>query len=157
MTHAVPRPLPLLPIIATARRAARLGACLLGALPLALAAQTPPAGSATTPAELLAAYGAQAGAAGSAQRGEKFFNTNFGKEMGWSCASCHGRVPTGMGRNEATEKPIKPLAPAFNPARFTDKRQVEFYFKLNCKDVVGRECTAAEKADLLAWLVTLKP
>jgi hypothetical protein len=30
-------------------------------------------------------------------------------------------------------------------------------FRMNCKDVVGRECTAAEKADVLSWLLTVKP
>ena len=31
------------------------------------------------------------------------------------------------------------------------------WFRNNCKDVVGRDCSAAEKADVLAWLLTLKP
>lgn len=110
----------------------------------------------TTPAELLAGYAAAVGTAGSAERGEKFFRTNFGKEMGWSCASCHTTNPARAGRHDATDKAIKPLAPAANAARFTDRRQVEFYFKLNCKDVVGRECTAQEKADVLAWLLSVR-
>jgi len=55
--------------------------------------------------------------------------------------------------------PLRPSgsAPAANPARFTDRTAVELNFRINCKDVVGRECTAAEKADVLAWLLTLKP
>jgi hypothetical protein len=110
-----------------------------------------------TPAAMLASYTAKAGVPASPERGQKLFNTNFGKEFGWSCASCHGAVPTRNGKHEISEKVIKPLAPAFNPARFTDRSQVEFYFKLNCKDVMGRECTAAEKADVLSWLLTLKP
>ena len=110
-----------------------------------------------TPAALLAEYTAKAGAPASAERGQKLFNTNFGKEFGWSCASCHGAMPTRNGKHEVSEKVIKPLAPAANPARFTDRSQVEFYFKLNCRDVVGRECTAVEKADMLSWLLTLKP
>ena len=30
-------------------------------------------------------------------------------------------------------------------------------FSMNCRDVVGRACTAGEKADVLAWLISLKP
>jgi len=51
---------------------------------------------------------------------------------------------------------IQPLAPAANPQRFTDVAQVEKWFKRNCGDVLKRECTAQEKGDILAWLVTLK-
>lgn len=111
----------------------------------------------TTPAALLAEYTAQAGQPASAERGQKLYTTNFGKEFGWSCASCHGSTPTKSGRHEVTEKAIKPLAPAANAARFSDRSQAEFYFKLNCQDVMGRACTAAEKADVLSWLISLKP
>lgn len=140
--------------------ASRLLAAVAAAVSL-LGAQVAPAqaqtAAATTPTELLAGYAAQAGAAASPTRGEKLYRTNFGKEMGWSCASCHTGNPARDGRHDVTEKTIKPLAPAANPARFTDRRQVEFFFKLNCKDVLGRECSAQEKADVLAWLLTQKP
>ncbi len=112
---------------------------------------------AVTPAELLAEYTAKAGAPAQPERGQRFFNTNFGRDFGWSCGSCHGAVPTKAGADELTKKPIGPLAPAFNPARFTDRAKTEHQFRLNCKDVIGRECTAAEKADVLSWLLTLKP
>ena len=113
---------------------------------------------AATPAELLAAYTAQAGgAAASAERGQKLFNTNFGRDLGLSCASCHGAPPTKAGKDAVSEKAIAPLAPAFNPKRFTDKAKVETNFNQNCKDVVGRVCTPGEKADVLAWLISLKP
>jgi len=45
-------------------------------------------------AELLAEYAAKAGAPAQPERGQRFFNTGFGREFGWSCASCHGAVPT---------------------------------------------------------------
>jgi cytochrome c553 len=127
-------------------------------LPLAVAAlcAAQPA-RAVKPAELLAAYTAQAGSPADAARGQKLFNTNFGRELGLSCASCHGAVPVGNGKDQITDKPIAPLAPAANARRFTDRAKVETQFRLNCKDFVGRECTAAEKADVLAWLLTLKP
>ena len=78
-------------------------------------------------------------------------------DMGGSCASCHGNPPTGKGVNALSEKPIPALAPAFNPASFTDRSKVDGWFKNNCKDVLNRECTMAEKADVLSWLLTLKP
>jgi len=99
---------------------------------------------------------ADASTAASPERGQRFFTTNFGRDYA-SCATCHGAVPTKAGKDAATEKPIGAMAPAFNPARFTDKAKVENLFRLNCKDVVGRECTAAEKADVLGWLLSLKP
>jgi hypothetical protein len=61
------------------------------------------------------------------------------------------------GRHAATGKDIAPLAPAANPMRFADAQKTEKWFRRNCKDVLGRECSAAEKADVLAWLMTLKP
>jgi hypothetical protein len=91
------------------------------------------------------------------ERGEKLFTTDFGRELGLSCSSCHGAVPVKQGLDKLTEKPITPLAPAANPKRFVDNRKVDYWFRLNCKDFVGRDCTAAEKADVLAWLISLKP
>jgi len=113
------------------------------------------AAHAATPAELLAGYAAQAGAPAVPARGQAFFTSTHGRE--WSCSSCHGSVPTQTGKHASTGKPIGPLAPAFNPERFTDAAKSEKWFRRNCNDVVGRECTPAEKADLLGWLLTLKP
>jgi hypothetical protein len=110
---------------------------------------------AATPAQLLAGYTAQAGAAASPARGQQFFTTTHGRE--WNCASCHGQVPTGPGRHAGTGKPIAALAPATSAQRFTDPAKVEKWFRRNCNDVAGRECTPAEKADVLGWLLTLKP
>ena len=112
---------------------------------------------AATPAELLAGYVAQAGASANPERGEKLFNTNFGKDLGLSCSSCHGAVPTKASRHAISEKRIEPLAPGFNDQRFTDRPKVEGWFRINCKDVMARECTAQDKADILAWLMSLKP
>lgn len=123
----------------------------------ALAVLGLPAAEAATPAELLAAYEAQAKAPGSPERGQKLFTTNFGRELGFSCSSCHGEVPVKNGRDQVGEKPIRPLAPAANAQRFTDKTKVDTWFRLNCTDVVGRDCSAAEKADVLSWLLTLRP
>jgi cytochrome c553 len=109
---------------------------------------------AATPAELLAGYTAQAGQPAQVARGEAFFKASHGQT--WQCASCHGQSPMSGGRHASTDKAIEPLAPAANPKRFTDGAKVEKWFRRNCKDVLSRECSAAEKADVLAWLITLR-
>lgn len=109
---------------------------------------------AATPADLLATYTAQAGGPAQAARGQAFFTARHGRE--WSCASCHGAQPVQDGKHAGTGKVISPLAPAFNPQRFTDAAKADKWFRRNCNDVAGRECTPAEKADVLAWLLTFK-
>lgn len=117
-----------------------------------------PAAQAGSPAVLLDAYRAEAAAripsyAGpSVPRGDALFHAR-GRD--WSCASCHTADPRQTGRHAVTGKPIRPLAPGADPARFTDRAKAEKWFKRNCKDTHGRECTAAEKADLLAYLISL--
>jgi len=122
---------------------------------VAIVAGHPLATRAATASILLDSYRQAAGAAPSPTRGQQLFTQPHGRE--WRCASCHGVVPTATGRHASTGKPIAPLAPAFNAERFTDAARAEKWFRRNCNDVVGRECTAAEKADLLAWLLTLQP
>lgn len=109
---------------------------------------------AVTPAELLAGYAAQSGQPVNAAKGETFFKASHGQE--WQCTSCHGKSPLASGRHASTDKAIEPLAPAANSKRFTDSAKVEKWFRRNCKDVLARECTAAEKADVLAWLINLR-
>ncbi len=109
--------------------------------------------SAATPSDLLKSYEAASGKASPA-RGEQFFNAKHGKE--WSCASCHENPPNHDTKHIVTGKVIKPLAPSANPARFTDEAKAEKWFKRNCNDVLGRDCTAQEKADVLSWLMTVK-
>ena len=118
-----------------------------------LAAQAWPAD--TSPAAQMSQWSAAAGKPGSAGQGQVFFNTKHGGQ--WSCASCHGTPPTGDGKHASTGKAIKPLAPAFNPQVFTDSARVDKWFRRNCKDVLSRECSAAEKADVMAYLISLKP
>jgi hypothetical protein len=109
---------------------------------------------ATTPTEQLAVFAAQSGQPPQISKGQAFFNNKHGTE--WSCASCHTSSPKGEGKHAKTEKRISPLAPAFNPDRFTDSAKTEKWFRRNCNDVVARECSASEKADVLAWLISLK-
>lgn len=95
-----------------------------------------------------------AGQPGNAARGQVFFGQRHGGE--WSCASCHGQPPTQDSKHASTGKKITALAPAFNSERFTDSAKVDKWFKRNCKDVLSRECTSIEKADVLAYLLGLK-
>ncbi|MCV2367871.1 DUF1924 domain-containing protein [Roseateles oligotrophus] len=113
------------------------------------------AAATAAPGDLLAGYSALAGRSADAAQGQRLFTSSQGGE--WSCASCHQALPTVAGRHASTGKRIDALAPAFNPQRFSDPAKVEKWFRRNCKDVLSRECTAAEKADLLAWLISLKP
>jgi len=105
------------------------------------------------PQEMLKGYEAQSGKASFA-RGEQFFNAKHGKE--WSCVSCHENPPNHDTKHIVTGKVIKPLSPSVNSERFVDQVKVEKWFKRNCNDVLARECTAQEKADVLAWLMTVK-
>lgn len=115
--------------------------------------------AAETPADFQRAFEASArqeagGFSGfSATRGAAFFTSTHGRE--WSCASCHTRNPTDPGRHAKTDKPITPLAPIANAKRFTRPDKVEKWFRRNCNDVLGRDCTASEKGDVLAYLVSL--
>jgi len=91
----------------------------------------------------------------SASRGAQFFSARHGGE--WSCSSCHGAPPTGQGKHAKTGKAIAPLAPAANAERFTDAARTEKWFRRNCNDVLGRACSGAEKADVLAYLLQARP
>lgn len=111
---------------------------------------------ALTPAELLRGYEVSARQASpsfpgfSAARGRALFDATHGREWSWS--SCHTQDPAGPGHHAKTGKAIAPLSPAANPDRFTSETQVEKWFRRNCNDVLGRECTE-EKGDVLAYLL----
>lgn len=109
----------------------------------------------TSAAQQLERWNAQAGAPGQAERGRRFFDARHGGEL--SCAACHGSPPISRGEHASTGKVIDPLAPAFNPRTFTDTAKVDKWFRRNCNDVLKRECTPLEKADVLAYLGGLKP
>lgn len=131
-------------------------------LPLLAAAVLLFAGAAAyaeTPADFLNRYETEArgGAPGftaSAARGEAFFTRTHGND--WSCATCHTKNPSAGGKHATTGKAIDPLAPAANPERFSRSKNVEKWFARNCKDVLGRACTPAEKADVVAWLTGIQ-
>lgn len=107
----------------------------------------------TSPAAQLSHWSAAAGAPGNAQRGRAFFTTSHGKDI--SCSSCHGSSPTTQGKHSSTGKVLDPLAPRANSNVFTDSRKIDKWFRRNCNDVLGRECSAQEKADVIAFLTSL--
>lgn len=73
-----------------------------------------------------------------------------------ACAACHTDDPKQEGKHNTTKKPIKPLAPAANPERFTDVQKVEKNFSLHCRDLYSRDCTAMEKGHFLTYLMSVK-
>lgn len=113
---------------------------------------------AETPASLVSGYAAQAakttpGFTPSAQRGQSFFTNDWGVSSKMSnCTVCHGKNLKAEGKHVITDKRIAPFSPAANPERFTSSAKVEKWFRRNCTEVVGRECTAAEKADLIQFV-----
>ncbi len=89
----------------------------------------------------------------SAARGQTFYNAKSGD---LTCATCHGNSPKAAGKHAKTGKEIQPLAPSANAQRFTDAAKVEKWFARNCKDVLNRACTAQEKGDFIAYMLSVK-
>lgn len=114
------------------------------------------------PRQLIDGYAAEAaqqqpGFRPSAQRGAQFFGRDFRvSEKMPACVACHTDNPAQPGRHAVTGKGIKPLAPVANAERFTDPAKVEKWFRRNCKEVVGRECSPAEKADVVQYLAEVR-
>lgn len=113
---------------------------------------------AETPQQIRQTYAAeanarQAGFTPSAQRGENFFRQRFAhNDKMPACTSCHTDNPVNAGQHAITGKAIRPLAVAGNPERFANPAKVEKWFGRNCKEVVGRPCTPAEKADFVIYM-----
>lgn len=106
---------------------------------------------------ILQDYAAQAGVSEfSAADGEALFQASHsgGKAETPSCTTCHGADPKTAGKTRAG-KPIDPMAVSANPARFTDVEKVEKWFRRNCNSVLGRECSAREKGDVITYLSNL--
>lgn len=110
----------------------------------------------TSPQALVDQYSAQAGAAPSPRNGQTLFTSRHsgGKPDTPSCTTCHTTNPT-KGGQARTGKPIDPMAPRVNSKRFTDTKFVEKWFGRNCNSVLGRDCSAQEKADIISWLMSL--
>ena len=91
----------------------------------------------------------------SAKRGETLHLSKFngGKPDTPSCTTCHGDSPRSAGRSPAG-KNIDPVAVSVSPARYTDPAKVEKWFRRNCTEVLGRECTPLEKGDWLTYVIS---
>lgn len=72
-----------------------------------------------------------------------------------SCSSCHTDNPANEGKNTKTGKKIAPLSPVVNPKRFTNLDKIEKNFTQHCNDILGKDCTAQEKGDYIAYLLTV--
>lgn len=116
------------------------------------------AGHAETPQQIGQNYATEAAArqpgfAPSAKRGEALFRERFANNDKMpACTSCHTDSPLNNGQHAVTGKAIRPLAVAANGERFSEPAKVEKWFARNCKEVLGRTCTPAEKADFVAYM-----
>ena len=158
----------------------------LWALLLLSGLSVPHAVEADTAEELLSRYHAEAQAESaefrgfSAEEGRIFYFRKYPApvvgEVG--CVSCHLQDPRRSVMRHRTKIPcrachviddaehvdppnakkreIEAFAPVANPRRFTDPEVVENWFRLNCNYVLKRPCTAVEKGNLLAWLLSLE-
>lgn len=121
----------------------------------------PLTGFAAPSAELLSRYAAAAKVSSpsfsgfSASRGEQlyFAKSSGGRPETPACASCHGEDPRRAGRTPAG-KVIDAVAISITPTRYADPVKVEKWFKRNCNDVLGRECTPLEKGDWLSYVTS---
>lgn len=102
----------------------------------------------------LSEYRSQGASAFDLSSGEALWLRKFQSANGTerACTGCHTNDPRQSGRHAVTNKAIGPMAPSVNPKRLTERRQVEKWFKRNCKWTIGRECTPQEKGDFLSFL-----
>ena len=124
--------------------------CLSSVAPLALAT---PATDAEF-AKFRAAGAKDFSAAGGKQLWDKTFPGIEGDKR--SCTTCHGSNLDKPGKHAKTKKVIEPMATTVNPKRYTDEEKIEKWFKRNCEWVMGQECTAQEKGDILQFLLSVK-
>jgi calcineurin-like phosphoesterase len=91
------------------------------------------------------------------ERGKKYWHTEVKNKDNdiLSCGTCHGSDLGKSGKHRTTNKIIEPMAASVNKERFTDEKKMEKWFKRNCNDTWGRECTAQEKGDILKYLLSL--
>ena len=108
--------------------------------------------------ELETKYQSQSTGSFSTTAGEELWNKTFvdvKKGDQRSCTTCHTSDLKQPGKHARTGKIIKPMAPSVNPQRLTEVKKIKKWFVRNCKWTLGRECTAQEKGDVLAFLKNL--
>jgi cytochrome c553 len=106
---------------------------------------------------LMAQYKSDGAATFDAERGKKAWTKEVKNAEGetGSCTTCHGNDLSKQGKHEKTKKVIEPMAHSVNADRYTDEKKIEKWFKRNCKEAWGRECTSQEKGDFLKYLLSL--
>jgi cytochrome b len=134
--------------------AAALGLASLIGFPGRADAGTPVAEALLREYEAAARKANPAFAGFSAEAGRRIYVAEHAPEgQPISCARCHTDDPRRRGVTPVG-KIVEPLAPSANPDRLTDRGDVEKWFKRNCKQVIGRECTAEEKGHFLTFLLS---
>jgi len=106
---------------------------------------------------IIAGFAVEAGVPSfSAEDGKAFFQGNHsgGKPETPSCTPCHTNSPHAAGKTRVG-KVIEPMAVSVTPARFTNPETVAKWFRRNCSSVLGRECSALEKGNILTYLSSL--
>jgi len=101
--------------------------------------------------ELLLEYATQGATVADAAAGQRLWFNAFHDKR--SCTNGHGEKLKQTGRHVRTKKLIEPMAPSVNPNRLQKAHEIRKWFKRNCKWTLGRECTASEKANLLAFIM----
>jgi hypothetical protein len=105
--------------------------------------------------KLLNEYATQGANKPDAKEGRRLWSKAFRGDERFpkrSCTSCHTSKLKQAGNHVKTRKVIDPMAPSVNPERLSSTREISKWFKRNCKWTLGRECTASEKANLLAYI-----
>lgn len=107
--------------------------------------------------QMFDAYRAEGAGEFSAQRGKKMWTKNFtqqksGKQV--SCATCHTDNLQQAGAHIRTGKVIGAMSAHTNTERFNETKKIKKWFLRNCKWTLGRECTAQEKGDYLAYFLS---
>lgn len=116
--------------------------------------------------QLLVTYSDKAKEEGKVRKGKEVITAEAGREFylqrrtwqanDFTCSGCHTDDPKKEGKHIETKKAIKPLAPIANPERFTDVAKVEKNFTQHCQDLHERDCRAYEKANFIAYLMSVK-
>lgn len=93
----------------------------------------------------------------SADDGKAFYTSKQmvnGKNI--ACNSCHTDNPSNKGKHSESGKEIQPMSPAVNPKRFAVLNESEKGFAKHCKDLYGKDCSAKDKGNFIAYLLTFK-
>ncbi|MGE4296136.1 MAG: DUF1924 domain-containing protein [Campylobacterales bacterium] len=104
---------------------------------------------------LLNEFKTQGGGPFDAKRGEAaWMQENLIKGEKMSCVTCHGKDLTQGGKHYTSGEAIDPMAPSVTKTRFSDLKHTRKWFKRNCKEVYGRECTPQEKGDFMLFILS---